>query len=215
MTISKPMAQPSGWHRVIIGAGQGNEEPSLAELPEAKLVERAKVDPEAFGVLYERHVDAIFNYIFYHTGDRHAAEDLTARTFYNALNNIGKYVYRGAPFVSWLYRIAHNLVANWHRDQKKWKLAPLTDLFGNYHRSKQPTPQAEVERQESVSILMEVIAALPDDRQQLIFLKYVENLSNAEISRIMGRTEGAVKSLYHRTLVSLRRELKARGLTLK
>ncbi len=214
MTISKQAAQLSRWQRVITHTKEQKTQ-ALAQLSEAELVERAKTDAEAFGVLYERHVDAIFNYVYYRTSDRTVAEDLTARTFYNALNKISSYVQRGAPFTSWLYRIAHNLTANWHRDQKRWKISSLNDAFEGIHRSSAPTPQAEVERRESVAILMDVIAELPDDRQQLLLLKYVENMSNAEISRVMGRTEGAVKSLYHRTLIALRRKLKMKGFSLE
>jgi len=213
MTISKQIAQLGSWQRVIHTKEEKAQ--TLAQLSEAELVERAKTDAEAFGVLYERHVDAIFNYIYYRTSDRQVAEDLTARTFYNALNKIGSYVQRGAPFTSWLYRIAHNLTANWHRDQKRWRMSSLSDAFEGFHRSQAPTPHAEAERQESVALLMAVIAELPEDRQQLLLLKYVENMSNAEISRVMGRTEGAVKSLYHRTLIALRRKLKAKGYNLE
>ena len=81
--------------------------------PEEKLVERAKENPEAFSVLYERYVDQIYQYIFYRTGNRYDAEDLTAKTFYRALANLKRYRYRGLPFSAWLYRIAHNHVVDY------------------------------------------------------------------------------------------------------
>ena len=77
---------------------------------EVELVARAKTDAAAFGVLYERYVGKIYNYIYYRTGDRHEAEDLTARTFQRAMAHVGRYDERGLPFSAWLYRIAHNLV---------------------------------------------------------------------------------------------------------
>ena len=82
------------------------------------LVARAKSDPQAFGELYERYVGKIYNYIYYRVSDSTEAEDLTARTFYQALAKLDSYEERGLPFSAWLYRIAHNLVANWRRTER-------------------------------------------------------------------------------------------------
>ncbi len=176
---------------------------------ELDLVEQAKHDPEAFGRLYERYVDRIYGYIYYRTGNHADAEDLTARTFFRALDNIGNYVQRGLPFSAWLYRIAHNLVANWHRDRNRRKLVPLDSL--ETAEPKRQGPEAHAEDHERYAAMLAAIRRLPEDRQQLMLLKFVERLPNAEIGQIMGRTEGAVKSLYHRTLVALRDDLTARG----
>ncbi len=176
---------------------------------ESELIERAKADPEAFGELYERYVDRIYNYIFYRVGDHHDAEDLTARTFFRALDHIDQYEDRGVPFSAWLYRIAHNLVANWHRDRSRRRLISLDGLI----RLAEPgsAPEHEIERRETHELLRAAIRRLPPDRQQLLILKFGERLSNAEIGRIMGKTEGAIKSLYHRTLIALREDLRSRG----
>ncbi|MBM2842845.1 MAG: polymerase sigma-70 factor, subfamily (modular protein), partial [Anaerolineales bacterium] len=91
---------------------------------ELSLVARAGSDADAFGVLYERHVRRIYNYIFYRTGNHHDAEDLTARVFQRALRHVGKFEDKGVPFSAWLYRIAHNLVANWHRDRSRRPTVP-------------------------------------------------------------------------------------------
>ncbi len=176
---------------------------------ERTLIERAKEDPAAFGILYERYVDKIYNYVYYRTGSRHDAEDLTARTFYQALANIGCYEERGMPFSAWLYRIAHNLVANWHRDRSRRKLIPLDELAMAGQDEDNPEPLAEAEEERKA--LLEAIRRLPPERQQLLILKFVEGMPNAEIGRIMGRSEGAVKSLYYRTLMALREDLEARG----
>ncbi len=176
---------------------------------ELDLVEQAKIDPEAFGRLYERYVDRIYGYIYYRTGNHADAEDLTARTFFRALDNISTYVQRGLPFSAWLYRIAHNLVANWHRDRSRRKLVPLDNLEAA--EPKRHGPEAHAEDYERYTALLAAIRRLPEDRQQLMLLKFVERLPNAEIGQIMGRTEGAVKSLYHRTLVALRDDLTTRG----
>lgn len=162
-------------------------------------------DREAFGVLYERYVGRIYNYIFYRTGNPYDAEDLTARVFFRALLRISRYENRGLPMSAWLYRIAHNLVANWHRDRGRRTEIPLEE--GAYYTSFQEHPEVALLQTEERDRLMAVIRNLPADRQQLLILKFVEHLSNAEIGVIMSRTEGAVKSLYHRTLLSLRGEL--------
>lgn len=175
---------------------------------EARLVERAKTDPEAFGELYSRYVKAIYNYVYYRTGNHHEAEDLTARVFHRALRHIQNYKDRGVPFSAWLYRIAHNLVANWHRDQSRRKFIALEDFFPIELHGE--APEGLAESREEKELLLEAIRDLPDDRQQLLILKFVERLSNAEIGEIMDRSEGAIKSLYHRTLVALREDLMAR-----
>jgi RNA polymerase sigma-70 factor (ECF subfamily) len=162
-------------------------------------------DRDAFGVLYERYVGRIYNYIYYRTGNPYDAEDLTARVFFRAMRRISCYEDRGVPMSAWLYRIAHNLVANWHRDRGRRAEIPLED--GASYSSSQEHPEAELLKTEERERLLAVIRKLPPDRQQLLILKFVEHLSNAEIGVIMGRTEGAVKSLYHRTLLSLRDEL--------
>ncbi len=182
-----------------------SQEPSpLAHLNEAELVALARAEPAAFGELYERYVRRIYNYIFYRTGNHHDAEDLTARVFARALQHIPTYKDRGVPFSAWLYRIAHNLVVNWHRDRGRRQVVPLDDQAANSLRTE--APERATELREEQELLLAAIRALPQDRQQLVVLKFVERLSNAEIGQIMGRSEGAIKSLYHRTLISLRDE---------
>ena len=155
------------------------------------LVRAAQGEVDAFGELYERYVTRIYNYIYYRTGNASDAEDLTYRD-------------RGLPLSAWLYRIAHNLLANWHRDNSRSKEVPLDETLvgkaGGQH------PETELLQTEEMERLLRVVRVLPPDRQQLLILKFVENLSNAEIGQIMDRTEGAIKSLYHRTLISLRDE---------
>ncbi len=174
-----------------------------------QLVSWARDDAEAFGELYRRYVKKIYNYIYYRTNNTHDAEDLTARVFYRALAHIDTYTERGVPFSAWLYRIAHNLVANWHRDRSRRQIISLEEYIGNELRSE--APEHMVEENQEREALLEAIRRLPEDRQQLLILKYVDRLSNAEIGAIMNRTEGAVKSLYHRTLLALREELARPG----
>ena len=160
-------------------------------------------DQDAFGQLYGRYVGRIYNYVYYRTGNHYDAEDLTERVFFRALHHIKTYQNRGLPFSAWLYRIAHNLVANWHRDNSRRKEIPLDDWLVIHHKSGEYPEAAMVETEEKEHLLR-VIRHLPPERQQLLILKFVEHFSNAEIAQIMGRTEGAIKSLYHRTLLALR-----------
>jgi RNA polymerase sigma-70 factor (ECF subfamily) len=172
---------------------------------EESLIRQAQEDPAAFGVLYERYVEQIYSYIYYRTNDRQEAEDLTSRTFHRALRYLPRYELRGAPFSSWLYRIAHNLVANWYRDRSQRQMIPLDEL-ALHSDSYLPRWEAEDEEQEA---LLAAIRRLPADRQELLILKLSQGLSNAEIGQIMGRSEGAIKQLYYRTLRALRRELES------
>jgi len=182
-----------------------DENRPMADVDERELVEMAKSDTLAFGELYERYVKRIYNYVYYRTGNHEDAEDLTARVFHRALQHIHKYQDRGLPFSAWLYRIAHNLVVNWHRDRKRRTLVSLDDLI--VKSLSHEAPEHITEQREEQELLLRAIRSLPDDRQQLLILKFTERLSNAEIGEIMGRTEGAIKSLYHRTLLSLRDEI--------
>ena len=179
----------------------------LEDLPERELTLRASQgDREAFGLLYQRYVQRIYNYIYYRVGNPLEAEDLTARVFYRAMRNMHRYKDRGLPFSAFLYRIAHNLVANWHRDTKRRPEIPLEDAWLP-PRAENVDPEGELIRSEEQARLLQVIRRLPPERQELLILKFVDRLSNAEIGQIMGRSEGAIKSLYHRTLIALRAAL--------
>jgi RNA polymerase sigma-70 factor (ECF subfamily) len=177
---------------------------------EETLVERAKTDPEAFGFLYERYVDRIYSYVFYRTGSHHDAEDLTAKVFFQAMKHVRRYVQRGAPFSSWLYRIAHNVMANWHRDRSRQRVISLERLASARMQDGQ-SPFDLAAQNERRTALLAAVHRLPADRQELLVLKFVEHLPNSEIGHIMGRSEGAIKSLYHRTLGALRQELEGQG----
>ena len=177
-------------------------------MDDSDLIKRAKTDKEAFGQLYERYVDKIYNYVYYRTGNIADAEDLTARVFIRAMKHIGKYDDRGVPFSAWLYRIAHNLVANWHRDRSRRKILSLDDVA--QWRVSEDGPESLAQMLEDRDALLATIRRLPADRQELLILKFVERLSNREIGDIMGRSEGAIKSLYHRTLLSLREDIESK-----
>ncbi len=172
-------------------------------IPESELISLAcDGDPDAFGDLYERYIDQIYNYIYFRTSNVKDAEDICSRVFMRALHHIKRYEDRGYPFSAWLYRIAHNLVVNWYRDRERSDEISLTDQY--------PPPtmdgniEDQIEKENETDLLMSIIQRLPEDRKELLILKHVEGLTNTEIGQIMDRTEGAVKALYHRTLESLR-----------
>ena len=159
-------------------------------------------------LLYERHVTAIYRYVYYRVGSVEDAEDLTARVFARALKHIPTYNDRGVPFTAWLYRIAHNVVANFHRDNSRHPNVPLdeVDVLGaSAAQEVQETDHdGRIDGERERDRLLRAMRKLPEERQHLIVLKFVEQMQNAEIGQIMNRSEGAIKSLYHRTLLQLR-----------
>ncbi len=185
---------------------QRNTPKNYKAMTDQELVPLAQNDQEAFGELYERYMPKIYSYVYYRTGNQHDAEDLTAKVFQRAIEHIRHYEDKGVPFQAWLYRIAHNLVANFHRDSGRRKIISLDDYVSLTLKSDAPDRQAELN--EEKARLMHALQRLPAERQQLLLLKFVEDKSNAEIGEIMNRTEGAIKSLYHRTLLALRDELR-------
>lgn len=174
-------------------------------MDESKLIKQAKSDKEAFGQLYEQYVDKIYSYVYYRTGNEREAEDLTARVFFRAMQHIENYEDRGFPFSAWLYRIAHNLVANWHRDHSRRQIFSMENL-DHWHIT-HDGPESTAEQLGDRESLLQAVRRLPTDRQDLLLFKFVEQLTNAEIAAIMDRSEGAIKSLYYRTLQELRAEL--------
>ncbi len=178
------------------------------QVSDRELLLRARHDPEAFAELYERYVDRMYAYFYYRTGNHDDAEELTSRFFHRLMERLHLYEDRGVPPSAWLYRIAHNMLANWKRDRSRRREVSLDGLGDPVREGAHPEEEvvALAEREE----VLEVVRQLPPERQLLLYLKFVEGLPNAEIGKVMGRTEGAIKSLYHRTLVSLRRQLRQR-----
>lgn len=180
-----------------------------ADPEEAALVVQAQNNPDAFDVLYERYVDRVYSYIYNRVGNTQDAEDLTARTFYRALSRISTYEDRGFPFSAWLFRIAHNLVANWHRDHSKRRFLSLDRIWS--HSKEGELPEQQVEQEEKHNALWDAINRLPADRRDLLIHKFSSRLSNVEIGEIMDKSESAIKSLYFRTLAALRSDLESRN----
>ena len=163
-------------------------------------------DPGAFAELYEAYADRVYRYLLARTSRPADAEELTSRTFLQALAHLDRYRGRGAGFGAWLMTIAHNLLVNWYRDRgRRPPTTPLDDALAI--PTETPGPESSLLRSERVQRVREAIGTLAAERQRLVALKYVHGLSNAEIGRIMGRSEGAVKALHHRTLRQLQEEL--------
>ena len=182
---------------------------AAADSAESELVAQAQKNPEAFGTLYERYVDRVYAYIYHRVGgSTHDAEDLTALTFYRALSKLNSYEDRGLPFSAWLFRIAHNLVANWHRDRSRRRFSSLDRLWS--HSNDGHTPEQEIEQAEKHDALWDAINRLPKDRKDLLLYKFSNRLSNVEIGELMDKSESAIKSLYFRTLAALRTDLESR-----
>jgi RNA polymerase sigma-70 factor (ECF subfamily) len=181
--------------------------PSPEPEDDQMLASRAKTDRDAFGLLYERHVAAIYRYVYYRVGSMEDAEDLTARVFARALKHVHNYNDRGVPFTAWLYRIAHNVVANFHRDNSRHPAVPLEEvdeMRSHQQHDEDSDHDQRIDSERERERLLRAIRLLPEERQHLIVLKFVEQMQNAEIGQIMNRSEGAIKSLYHRTLLQLR-----------
>lgn len=174
---------------------------------ESTIVALAKEEPQSFGILYERYVDRIYSYIYNRVGNVHDTEDLTARTFYKALDKLHSYEDRGLSFSAWLFRIAHNLVANWHRDHSRRRFLSLDRLWSHSHNE---TPEKAVERAENHTALWSAIERLPQERRNLLLYKFGSRMSNLEIGQLMDKSESAIKSLYFRTLAALRKDLESR-----
>jgi len=161
-------------------------------------------DREALEELYLLHFDRIYSYLHMSVGNRHDAEDLTTQTFLKMLEAIARFRWQSAPFSAWLFRIAHNLAMDHFRANRRWQ--PEEEV---------PEPpdseEASAEEEAMHSIgrqsMLELIENLSADQQQVLTLKFVFNFPNAEVATILGKTEGAIKSLQHRALVSLQKQI--------
>ena len=161
-------------------------------------------DREALEALYLLHFDRIYSYLHLSVGNRHDAEDLTTQTFVKMLEAIGRFRWQSAPFSAWLFRIAHNLAMDHFRASRRWQ--PEEEV---------PEPDGAIENSaedaafESIGrrSMLDLIENLSHEQKQVLTLKFVFNFSNGEAAKILGKTEGAVKSLQHRALVSLQKQM--------
>lgn len=161
----------------------------------------AKRDARAFAQLYDHFVDKIYRYIYYKTGSRSDAEDLTAQVFLKAWEAIGNYRLTERPFSAWLYRIAHNLVVDYFRMRRE--TMPLDDVTADEARD--ADLEDLTQRHLTSEALQRAIRRLTNDQRQVILLRFIEGYSTQEVALIMGKGQGAVRTLQHRALASLGR----------
>ncbi len=170
-----------------------------------RLVARAKEgDRAALEQLYLIHFDRIYGYLQLSVGNRHDAEDLTNQTFIKMLESIERFVWRQAPFSAWLFRIAHNLAMDHFRSGRRWQ---YEEEPPEHSVSLEPSAEDEALAMIGRESMLGMIESLSEDQQQVLTLKFVFNFSNSEVATILGKTEGAIKSLQHRALASLQRQL--------
>ena len=173
---------------------------------EQSLVRRAQQhDQMALTQLYEENFDKIYRYIVLKIGERTEAEDMTQQVFINALKSISSFKWKGAPFSAWLYRIAHNQVVDYLRKKSKRATVPLNESL----RDKDPNPATMMENKLDIEQLAMAAKRLTKAQQEVISLRFTSDLPIAQVARIMGRSEGAVKALQHSAVSALRRELAA------
>jgi RNA polymerase sigma-70 factor (ECF subfamily) len=177
--------------------------------PDLPDVRAAQADRQAFDVLYRRYVERVYSYAFYQLGDHHEAEDATERTFLAALAAIDDFTDQGATFRAWLFRVAHNMIANAHRSRRRRRTAPMSAVEG--HAAPGADPAGVVARADDGRAIRAALARIAPDRQQVILLRFVDGLSAREIGAVLDRSEGAARVLLHRALRDLARELGDEG----
>jgi len=170
---------------------------------EESLVRRAQQhDHEAFGQLYEANFDKIYRYVVLRIGNEAEAEDMTQQVFVKALQSISSFRWMGAPFSAWLFRIAHNQVVDYLRKKTKRATVSLDESL-----SHDDNPQLAAERKLDIEQLIAATKHLTKAQREVICLRFASELSTAQVAKVMGKSEGAIKALQHSAIVALRKAL--------
>jgi len=170
---------------------------------EEDVVSRAiKGDGEAFAQLYTEHFDKIYRYVYLKFGNQAEAEDLTQEVFVKALEAIGSYRWRNLPFVSWLFRIAHNQIIDYFRKQGKVEKVTWDD---NIAHVDEPNPALIAEQKLELEKLADNVKKLPPAQCEVISLRFGAELSIAEVAKALGKSPGTVKALQYNGTVTLRK----------
>ncbi|MER7661010.1 MULTISPECIES: ECF subfamily RNA polymerase sigma factor, BldN family [unclassified Streptomyces] len=171
-----------------------------------ELVERAQAgEAEAFGRLYDQYSDTVYRYIYYRVGGKATAEDLTSETFLRALRRISTFTWQGRDFGAWLVTIARNLVAD-HFKSSRFRLEVTTGEMLDANEVER-SPEDSVLESLSNAALLEAVKKLNPQQQECVTLRFLQGLSVAETARVMGKNEGAIKTLQYRAVRTLARLL--------
>jgi RNA polymerase sigma-70 factor (ECF subfamily) len=169
------------------------------EVDDRLLVEAAQQDPSRFAELYENNFDRVYAFVARRVANREEAEDLTAEVFHQALASIGRFEWRGVPFVAWLMGIATKLIA------QRWQRA-ANALHVSEDEMEDIGMEDDTERR---TMLVQLVDALPPDQREVIVGRFIDQKSISDIARQMQRTEGAVKQLQFRALQALRMRVRS------
>jgi RNA polymerase sigma-70 factor (ECF subfamily) len=169
---------------------------------ERALIEAAQQDASRFGELYELHFERVYAYIARRVRERSAAEELTSHVFHQALANLAKFKWRGAPFAAWLFRIARNSIAD--RAQRLLRESGQESSAQSPVRGSETGVDDDLEQAETVSRVYQLVDQLPWDQRYVIRLRFAEEKSIREIAQQLSRSEGAIKQLQFRALQNLR-----------
>ncbi len=169
-------------------------------MKEEELIKKAQNrDSEAFGLLYDQYLPAIYRFILLKIGDKVTTEDLTHQVFLSAWQNIEKYQIQGFPFSSWLYRIAHNAVIDYYRtDKKNLNLENIAETAAVNNL------EEKIDQEFELNIIKAALKELPEEQQSIIVMKFVEEMTNKEIAAALGKSEGSIKTAQHRCLKNIR-----------
>lgn len=181
-----------------------HQEHTEAGIEEGLLVERAITrDADAFGKLYDMHVDRVYRHVYYRVGNTADAEDLTQQVFLKAWQAINKYKRTASPFLAWLMTISHNLVIDFYRTKKDRAYLNAPVMANDLTSSPERVAEARFEQQR----LRRAILQLHGDEQQVVMLRFIEGFELREIASLLGKKEGTIRVILHRALVRLRRLL--------
>jgi RNA polymerase sigma-70 factor (ECF subfamily) len=188
------------------GVGFGRVRTSLKgpdnQHEERALIEAAQQDAGRFAELYELHFERVYAFIARRVRDRSAAEELTSHVFHQALANLGKFKWRGAPFAAWLFRIARNSIAD--RAQRLLRESGSESSLQSLDQSSETGVDDDLEQAETVARVYQLVDQLPWDQRYVVRLRFAEEKSIREIAEQLSRSEGAIKQLQFRALQNLR-----------
>jgi len=170
---------------------------------EKKLVKKArKGQAEAFGLLYNRHLPAIYRFIFLKVNHQQDAEDLTHQVFLQAWQGIKSYRLKGFPFSSWLYRIASNKVVDYYRTKKTY--IELEYVSEENLAESDPLPQKKIDTDLDLALIKKALKKLEPEQQNILIMIFVNDLANQEIAQAIGKSLGAIRVIQHRALKKLK-----------